>query len=29
MEIALEAKMSIVVSHGILATQGQTSFYFG
>lgn len=29
MEIALEAKMNVVVSHGILATQGQTLFYFG
>lgn len=28
-EIALEAEMNIVVSHGILATRGQTIFYFG
>lgn len=29
MEIALEAKMNAAVSHGTLATQGQTSFYLG
>lgn len=29
MEIALEAEMNIVASHGILATWGQTIFYFG
>lgn len=29
MEIMLEAEMNIVLSHGILATWGQTIFYFG
>lgn len=29
MEIILEAEMNIVVSHAILATRGQTIFYFG
>lgn len=29
MEIVLEAEMNIVVSHEILATLGQTIFYFG